>query len=235
MSLENVEINEAELIDEDPVEISRENTDWTQHYDIEETDEGKSVRYFKPGTFELHRLHGPAVKTEYSEEWYKDGLLHREDGPAQIVVYDGKTEYTYALNGSIMSQEEFETKVKPPLEVEFLAAVAKAKEQMEPIHKELLEKSKALRELEGSIDNLRRQAEDISRETGIPVSGEFGFIKGCFQPGSRMKYESLDMSIIEARLEEAGIKNDWHGYAMLEVMNFDAKWSNRWKESTACK
>jgi len=51
-------------------------------YDIKEDDKG-TVRYYKPGTKELHRTDGPAIEwDDGSEEWYVNGKLHRTDGPA---------------------------------------------------------------------------------------------------------------------------------------------------------
>ena len=48
-----------------------------------EVDEQGTTCWYKNG--ELHRLDGPAViYADGTESWYKNGLLHREHGPAVI-------------------------------------------------------------------------------------------------------------------------------------------------------
>ena len=48
-------------------------------------------RWFKDGM--LHREDGPAVIDSGDEYWYKDGKLHREDGPA--VIHKDGTKFWY--------------------------------------------------------------------------------------------------------------------------------------------
>lgn len=53
-----------------------------EKYDVEVNEEG-DVRYYKKGTYQLHRLDGPAVEhPNGSKAWYQNGELHRLDGPA---------------------------------------------------------------------------------------------------------------------------------------------------------
>ena len=53
-----------------------------EKYDIEVNGAG-TVRYYKKGTIQLHRLDGPAVEHQNgSKFWYQNGELHRLDGPA---------------------------------------------------------------------------------------------------------------------------------------------------------
>lgn len=69
-----------------------------------EVDKKKTV-WYKFGTDELHRLHGPAVEhLNGSKEWHQDGLLHREDGPA-VEYIDGNK--SWCLNGQYFSEQEF--------------------------------------------------------------------------------------------------------------------------------
>lgn len=41
---------------------------------------------------EIHRLDGPAVLTDITQEWHKNKLYHRQDGPARLfkTTPDGK-------------------------------------------------------------------------------------------------------------------------------------------------
>ena len=62
--------------------------------------------WYKNG--QLHRLDGPAVEwKDGTKEWYKNGTLHREDGPA-IEVPFSKTENEYFLNGFHYLKYEYE-------------------------------------------------------------------------------------------------------------------------------
>jgi hypothetical protein len=69
---------------------------------------------FKYGRYEIrdrnglrHRDDGPAVIYPNGTQcWYRDGNLHRDDGPA--VIYPHGTQYWY-LNGKIQSKKINET------------------------------------------------------------------------------------------------------------------------------
>ena len=54
--------------------------------------------WYKDG--EIHRENGPAMITNNKEVWYKNGLLHREDGPAMILKHDNnkQSEFWYLNN-----------------------------------------------------------------------------------------------------------------------------------------
>jgi hypothetical protein len=59
----------------------------------------------------LHREDGPAIECANGDkEWYLNGKYHREDGPA--VEYSGGTKYWY-LNGKEYTEQEFNEKMKP--------------------------------------------------------------------------------------------------------------------------
>ncbi len=56
------------------------------------TDPDGSQRWFKDG--KLHREDGPAIiDPDGRQTWYKDGNLHREDGPA--IIHPDGTKYWY--------------------------------------------------------------------------------------------------------------------------------------------
>ena len=60
-------------------------------------DEDGNRRWYKNG--ELHRTDGPAVeRADGSDWWYKNGELHRTDGPA-VELTDGTT--MWYVNGKI--------------------------------------------------------------------------------------------------------------------------------------
>lgn len=66
------------------------------------------ILYYKPGTEEgtrqiLHRIYGPAYisKNFDIEGWYKDGELHREDGPA----YRHKDSRYWLQNGKLHRED----------------------------------------------------------------------------------------------------------------------------------
>lgn len=53
-----------------------------EQYDVE-VDKKGTVRFYKPGTNELHRLDGPAVEHANGDKsWFQNGERHRIDGPA---------------------------------------------------------------------------------------------------------------------------------------------------------
>jgi len=55
----------------------------------------------------LHRDDGPAVtNSEGDEEWYRYGKRHREDGPA-VISFNGKLKQWW-INGKQLNQEQFE-------------------------------------------------------------------------------------------------------------------------------
>jgi len=59
--------------------------------------------WYKDG--DLHREDGPAVITEDGEEyWFRNNLLHREDGPALIPKEGSKA---YYLNDKEIDKEEY--------------------------------------------------------------------------------------------------------------------------------
>ena len=81
-----------------------------EKYDVEVDNEG-TVRYYKPGTKEPHRLNGPAVEyADGSKCWYVDGKLHRTDGPA--AEYADGSKYWF-INGVILTEEQFKEKTAP--------------------------------------------------------------------------------------------------------------------------
>lgn len=48
-----------------------------------------TIRFYKPGTDDLHRLDGPAEEcADGNKYWYQDNKFHRIDGPA-IEYADG--------------------------------------------------------------------------------------------------------------------------------------------------
>lgn len=54
----------------------------------------------------LHREGGPAVCGSSYEEWYKNGKLHKEDGPA-VIYYTNLYNEEYYLNDKRLTKEEF--------------------------------------------------------------------------------------------------------------------------------
>ena len=63
----------------------------------------------------LHRDDGPAIESANGgKQWYKNGKLHRDDGPARIWA-DGKKEWW--INGDKYSESEFLTKAQPVKEL----------------------------------------------------------------------------------------------------------------------
>lgn len=54
--------------------------------------------YYKNGV--LHREHGPARVTEYVEEWFLNGMLHRPLRPAVIKLYPHHKEWRWFINGN---------------------------------------------------------------------------------------------------------------------------------------
>ena len=53
-----------------------------QKYTVEVYSNG-SVRWYKHGTKQLHRIDGPAIEYVNGDRyWYQNGQLHRIDGPA---------------------------------------------------------------------------------------------------------------------------------------------------------
>ena len=104
-----------------------------EKYDVE-VDYNDTVRYYKPGTKQLHRLDGPAVEyadgskcwhvdgkphrldgpavecADGSKIWYVDGKLHRDDGPA--AEWASGTKYWF-INGVSLTEEQFKEKTAP--------------------------------------------------------------------------------------------------------------------------
>ena len=48
------------------------------HYDIDVDDAG-TIRFYKNGTQELHRLDGPAVELDGKKYWYINGVKYTEE------------------------------------------------------------------------------------------------------------------------------------------------------------
>lgn len=64
-----------------------------EKYDVEVSEDG-TVRYFKKGITQLHRLDGPAIEyIDGSNVWYQNGELHRLNSPA--IEYASGTKYWY--------------------------------------------------------------------------------------------------------------------------------------------
>lgn len=60
--------------------------------------------------WKLSRLDGPALIKENSQEWYKDGVPHRENGPARMFKLEKKAEWWFEgklLNVSIIDETHF--------------------------------------------------------------------------------------------------------------------------------
>lgn len=69
-------------------------------------------RWFKDGL--LHREDGPAViKKNGYKAWYKDGLRHREDGPAMINL-DGSN--YYYMNDKELKEKDYLEVLNCPIE-----------------------------------------------------------------------------------------------------------------------
>ena len=50
-----------------------------------------TIRYYKPGTEELHRIDGPAVEfASGTKNWFQNGMRHRVDGPAVVTAHGDK-------------------------------------------------------------------------------------------------------------------------------------------------
>lgn len=257
MTSKTIDWSDDDLIDEDPEpECEHYESEYTAVYTVSEdiTDgiDGQPVIgghrvYYKPGTHLQHRIGGPAViYGDHAEEWWKDGKLHRDDGPAKTTRYDRSSEIrevVYARNGVILSKEEFETKVKPSIEVEFIAAVEATKTEFEALYEKSLKLSQIYRDTHRNLQDLKSQAKEISEKYGIPVSLEIGHEKANYQPRSRMKYKDLDKNIMSERLNDAGTpSDDWYGFGMLQAINFNP--TDRqgrgleyggWIESSNCK
>ena len=64
-----------------------------EKYDVT-VDMESTVRFYKKGTEELHRLDGPAVeRVDGGKVWYQNDKCHRLDGPAVERVDGGKVWY----------------------------------------------------------------------------------------------------------------------------------------------
>ena len=71
-------------------------------------DSDGSRRWYKNG--QLHRLDGPAIEhADGWRTWYQHGWLHREDGPA-VERENGTREWI--LNGKIYTEEEYEHEMR---------------------------------------------------------------------------------------------------------------------------
>jgi len=80
--------------------------------------QGKSLngngteRWYKDGL--LHREDGPALINKFgTESWYRDGKYHREDGPAKIYKDGSKF---YFLNGKEIKEKDYLKVQHCPLE-----------------------------------------------------------------------------------------------------------------------
>ena len=77
-----------------------------------EIDKDGNKRWYKNG--ELHRDDGPAIEwANGSKGWYKNGLLHRDDGPA-IEGADGTKEWW--VDGKQYTEKKFDA-LKNPCEI----------------------------------------------------------------------------------------------------------------------
>lgn len=63
------------------------------------------ICYYKNGN--LHREDGPAVECDEFREWWSHGVLHREDGPACEYEHIGGCSKRWFLNGIEISEEQF--------------------------------------------------------------------------------------------------------------------------------
>ena len=71
---------------------------------------GNQWEWYRNG--KLHREDGPAVVCVggSSKWWYRHGKLHREDGPA--IEHDDDGLYHWFLNGNIYTEEEYNTEMR---------------------------------------------------------------------------------------------------------------------------
>ena len=60
--------------------------------------------YYYNSKNQHHRKNGPAVITRYYNLWYKNGIIHREDGPA-VEWHHGSKEFY--LDGKQYSEREY--------------------------------------------------------------------------------------------------------------------------------
>ena len=83
-----------------------------KEYTVEVWSDGTKEWYLNG---KLHREDGPAIEyADGSKEWWLNGDLHREDGPA-IEDADGTKEWW--LNGEEYTEEEFNAKMSPVKEL----------------------------------------------------------------------------------------------------------------------
>jgi hypothetical protein len=55
---------------------------------------GTTEYHFKDETLmRRHRIGAPAVITDSVQEWYKDGVFHRDNGPARVYLKTKKIEF----------------------------------------------------------------------------------------------------------------------------------------------
>ena len=80
----------------------------TQKYSVEVRD--TDTCWHREDTEILHRLGGPAFISSDRKEWYKDGRLHREDGPA--IEYANGSKHWY-LNGKRVTRAEHKALTAP--------------------------------------------------------------------------------------------------------------------------
>lgn len=80
-------------------------------YEVRVYDYG--VQYwFKDG--KIHREDGPAIVSANVQHWCKDGKMHREDGPAS--VFSNGRHFFY-INGEEMTEQEFLERTQPAKEL----------------------------------------------------------------------------------------------------------------------
>jgi len=81
-------------------------------YEVKIYDDGTKEWYLNG---ELHREDGPAVEGSYgNKSWYLNGKRHREDGPA-IEYSDGYKEWY--INSVYLTEEEWKQRVSPVKEL----------------------------------------------------------------------------------------------------------------------
>ena len=74
-----------------------------------------TIRYYKPGTEEMHRIDGPAVEfASGAKHWIQDGMFHRTDGPA-IEFTEGTVEYW--IEGNKLTLTQFKKATAPAKEM----------------------------------------------------------------------------------------------------------------------
>lgn len=258
MTNKTIDWSDEDLIDEDPEDEQVDNWEF-EHNDIyivkstkpdEKRFQGNNyTQFFKYGEPHVyHRVGGPAVISgapeddNYSEAWYINGKLHRDDGPAEtkknknrsIKGHPIETTYVYARNDVIMTKEEFEIGEKSSLEAEFLAAVKEAEEKFLPLEQKMEEVSKESRRIETILSNYKDKLGDLAIKLGLQLSADVGFNRMRYTPNNASKFSELDRKIIDQVLCK---HYDFKGFATISVPQLGSEKYNKagWAESSNCK